>query len=144
VADREERLRELEAAWRSLPLPPPNRELEDEDPATRQAVEWMRSAWVSLEIPRAPAPPVPMRARRRWPSRLARIAAVLVLALGALLLARSISAPDETEIARTPPTNDTEARQGPDPPPPAVALLAATADRIELRSGPVRLVLLTD
>jgi hypothetical protein len=118
----------LAGAWQRLPPPSPDRPLAEQDPATRRAVEWMRSAWLALPVPAALPPRVVRRpfARGRW-LRVAA-AAALLFALGAPVLVVAW-----------------RARRGE---PPALApdatVIAVDAHKLELRSGPVRLYLFTD
>lgn len=124
----------LRALWDAVEPPAAHRTLDGEDDATRAAVAWLQGAYARLEP--AAAPPrlglVPHRARR-WPRRIALAAAAAAL----LLLARA--AWNEPRPGLTLPT---EAWIPPPAAAPEVQVLASDAQRLELRSGPVRLILL--
>jgi hypothetical protein len=127
-------LDELRRAWRGLEPELPAGELAEADPATRASVAWMRAAWTGLPVPE---PRVPGQLRRRPALRLlgALSAAAAVLAL---LWAAGWQAPVQRfeEPARTQTVQPT-ANTGPQ-------LAALDSGRLELRSGPVRLILLKD
>jgi len=124
-----EDLAELRAAWC---LQQPARSVDETgedgmDPSTRRAVEWLRAAWREAPVP---APRLPSRAvvRRRpaaWLDRGAALAAAVLLAL----LLYSV-------VERESPRSPSEAPRGPH-------VAAIGDDRIELRSGPVTLVIVT-
>jgi hypothetical protein len=142
-------LDELREAWRSQSPAEPADELEEADPKTRATVAWMRAAWQALEVPE-PRLPAPRRARfvrlrpRLVPLVLAAAAAVLVM-LGVYL------AKDASDVQRMPEQETRLAQgEGPSEPLQRTTEVASSADiaylgddRMELRSGPVRLVLLT-
>ncbi len=137
-----EALRELGALYRGLRPPPLADGASEADPETARAVQWMRAAWGGLEIPPARVPALPRRAPRalwrlRGPARSRLLgAAALLLALGGAALWRALR--PGAEPARAP-----RVAQGPAPAAErGVEVLAALPDRLELRSGPVRLVLL--
>jgi len=138
-------LAQLSQAWQELEAPAANRELEDEDPLTQEAVRWMAEAWSQLEAPAAVATAEgrPRRRLRILRSAARAVAAALLVRALALLFPHG-DAPDP--LVEGPPT-----AAGPPPPtvaqPPAQAanrpvLLATAEDRIEVRSGSVRLTLL--
>jgi len=136
----------LGAAWRSLAPPDPAAALDAPDPATRAAIDWMRAAW-QAGAPAAPtAIPWRLRLRLARPSvrpLLPWIAAAAATLLVALLLRPAPSPPPGAEPV--------ELAAHPHPPEPSHAgspgaspeLVSLSADRMELRSGPVRLILFT-
>ena len=137
-------LDELRRAWERLETPRPEPELEDCDPRTRAAVAWMQAAWSRVE---APAPRVPLaRPALRpqpWMLPLAAAAGVL-LALAVVFALQRLGvgvrpADVDTPIAAQPASQGAPAPRPDD----AVELAALAPDRVELRSGPVRLILLT-
>ena len=137
--DDAEASRELRELYRALQPPPLADDADDADPETARAVQWMRDAWQGLEIPAARVPMAPRRVRRvARPLRFALLAAAAaLLALGGAALWRALgrapSAPSSApRLADRPAPRDTS----------GVEVLAALPDRLELRSGPVRLVLL--
>jgi hypothetical protein len=125
---------ELRELYRRLRPPLPPDSAADGDPQTARAVRWMQEAWHGLAIPPARAPAVRRREwRAAWLLRVAAAAAVLgASAAGWRALQRAPShAPAETVV------------QGPAPDGAGgVEVVVAAADRLELRSGTVRLVLL--
>ena len=127
-------LDDLREAWRSVEPPPPADELADADPTTRAVVGWLREAWQGLE-PRNPLrPPVPAPVLAFRPATLARLAvAALVVALAAALFWRP-------EGARVPEMEVVPERLVPRE---RVQFASLTSEHIEMRSGPVRLILLT-
>lgn len=131
----DELLDALAGAWRELPAPSPDRPLADEDPYTRRAVEWMRSAWLALPVPAAAVPRTATRAGPRLVAhaRWLRVAAAaaLLLALGAPVLVVAWRANRSEQTAVTPAA-------------PTATVVAVDAHHLELRSGPVRLYLFTD
>jgi len=153
----------LARAFRELPAPAPARELGDEDEATRRAVAWMAAAF-SAQSPASSAPPAAILARSTRPvlrrvrptwRPLAAAAAVLLLLGGGLLLAERVLQPraatrTEPPVAYAPPI-DIPAPQvpAPEPAPPditppvasASGVVAVADDHLELRSGPVRMLL---
>lgn len=149
----------LRRAWRQLPAPDACRPLEQEDPATRRAVEWVREAWLALPVPAATAPRGAAHAaararpgllrRDRW--RRFAAAAALLLALGVPLLVLALRRENgAAPVARTddPPALDPvaagPATTGPTPEASPRTIVAVGDSHLELRSGPVRLYLFTD
>jgi hypothetical protein len=131
--ERDEELREL---YRRLRPPPLADGAGEADPETARVVRWMQRAWRELEPPRAVLPRSVARRPRRLarPALLAAAAVVLLLAGAALwraLAARSAAVP-RLDVAREPAPAGTD----------GVEILDVRPDRLELRSGPVRLVLL--
>ncbi|MHC5211343.1 MAG: hypothetical protein ACYTG2_11545 [Planctomycetota bacterium] len=167
----DETLDALRAAFGALPAPPPVRALSEEDETTQSSVAWVAAAWRALPVPEVPARPTlrppaarldsldAARTRRRFVLRAAAAAALLVAALGLAWLQA-----DRTDPATATPEGLAEAPS--DEAPRALVdaqldarldasdaaaagrsarrLVAATPDRLELTSGPVRLVLFTD
>ena len=147
----------LARAFRELPAPPPARELDAEDEATRRAVAWMAAAF-RAQSPASSAPPAAILARTAQPAPrerriwrpLAAAAAVLVLLGGALLLADHVLHPRAAmlpvaPVAQAPETGipgpDTTPPEITPPAAPASGVVAVAEDHLELRSGPVRMLL---
>jgi hypothetical protein len=142
---------DMARAFRGWPAPDATRELRDEDQATRRAVAWMAAALRAQGPAMASAgPPQVLRRRAPAPPRwrlqdwrpLAAAAVLLALLGGPLLLMREPARVPELPLAdRGPGTLPTSAV-------PAMAtepglVVAVYRQRIELRSGPVHLLLLT-
>lgn len=140
-------LRELGALYRGLQPPPLADGASAADPRTARVVQWMQSAWRGLEVPPARVPELPRRAPQglralRGPARLALLgAAAALLVLGGAALWRALRHVDEPARAPRVAENPDNAAGGGDKES-EVEVLAALPDRLELRSGPVRLVLL--
>ena len=154
-APQDEWLEALRGAWQQGPAPAPHRPLAEEDPATRAAVRWVRDAWLALPVPAARAPRSLPRAEPppvvhlRW--RRVAAAAALLLALGVPLLvvaarhAGRSRAPDVAPVAEAPAPPAAPTLDGaPCAEPPAAQVAAVDEHHLELRSGPVRLYLITD
>jgi hypothetical protein len=139
----DESLDALRRAFEALPAPPPVRELGSEDDDTRRVVAWMAAAW-SAQAPATSAPPatlrpaalrptaLPRRAEFAW-RPLAAAAVVLVLLGGSLLVAHVTRGRVASQPA--PPVAQTPAA------PSRPGIVAAADDHLELRSGPVRMLL---
>ena len=135
----------LRGAWQGSVPPSPSRALGEEDPLTQRAVAWTRAAWLALPVPAARAPVAPISVLPRRRGRAVAAAAALLVAVGLAWLvavSRRESAPQlDGPVA-------TEAPAPPEPPalpePPAPTIVAVDDHRIELRSGPVRLYLITE
>jgi hypothetical protein len=127
---------ELCALYRRLEPSPPADEVSHADPETERVVRWVQGAWNALEAPpvRVPRSIPPRRSDRRFVQR------ALVAAAAALLLLAGAAAwralPTRVEPARP-----TRVAQAPVPAS-GVEVLDVRPDQVELRSGPVRLVLL--
>jgi len=126
-------LAELRGAWRALAPPVPADDLEDADARTRRAIGWLRDAWREVEIPAAAPPRAAPVLRPLFGGRLDRVCAAAAALLVALL-AWSASERDGGERADA--TDTAEARPGP-------RVVGIGDNHIELRSGPVTLVLVT-
>jgi len=148
-------LAELLAAWQDQAIPEATPELDDCDDETRAVVSWMAEAWAAQPIPAA-APQRPTRPTLRWPRRATRpqltrraAAALLLAGLTLALLSRPEPSTDLAPphmVATTQPTttgagapNADLAHARPEP-----RLVAVANDQIVFRSGPVRLVLITN
>jgi hypothetical protein len=120
---------ELRALYARLQPPPLADEPFEADAETVRVVGWMQQAWRGLAVPPARAP---RRARPRPVRRALAAAALLLVVAGAAFLRawreRTATRPERLAGVGT----RTE----------GVEVLAALPDRLELRSGPVRLVLL--
>ncbi len=134
---------ELRALYASLQPPPLPDDLAEADPETARVVRWMQGSWRALEPSRVPGPPSVTRPRRAprvaRTALLAAAALVLVLAGTALwraALTRGGAQEREPEVARGLAPRPTPA------PAAEVEVLDVRPDQVELRSGPVRLVLL--
>jgi hypothetical protein len=145
-------LRELAAAFRSLEPPDPTTSVESPDAATSAALNWLRAAWRASAPAAPPALPWGVRARlalRRGGPVVRAAAAAAALLAGAFFLARSLASrpePAPTRIATQPSflESDEAARShAPEADDAAPRLVSLTADRMEMRSGPVRLILFT-
>ncbi len=129
---------DLRRLYASLRPPPLADDAAEADPETARTVQWMRDAWHGLEIPPARVP----RVTRRAPRRLRRLRFALLAAAAGLLLAAGAAL--WRGLAGAPPDPAARLAEGPAlPDADRVEVLAALPDRVELRSGPVRLVLLT-
>ena len=138
----------LREDWQALVPPAPVRPLADEDAETRTAVDWMRSTWNALEAPEPGSVPTALtRTLASRPAPRLRLVPRIALALAAGLVAwfgfavlrpaqdptSSTEAPVELASVETAPAPSMQA---------APIVLAANTERVELRSGSVRLVLL--
>jgi len=151
VRDEPERdlpLDELRGIWRGLEPEPPPEDLAASDPHTRAAVEWMRAAWAGLPVPQ---PRVPLPGRPARPRHVLRLAAGLAAAAAALALLwptgveQSVQRSDDRARSEAGDTArrasvEAPARLGAEAP----QLASLGPDHVELRSGPVRLILLKD
>jgi hypothetical protein len=155
-------LEPLRRAWEELRAPEPAPERSPADAAEHAALEWVRAAWERVAPPaparlsaRGPMPrPVPAP-ERRW----AWIAAAAAAGIAGLWLALAPtgegprgtpSAPEPGIARREPPPSPLESGEGPSAvleeqptAPGKVEVAHVTSDRMELRSGSVRLILLT-
>lgn len=141
-------LEALRQAWQRIEAPEAHRALAEEDADTRRAVAWLQSAFQTLQ-PAAPARrAMPFRTLGR--PRLLRgirfaAAAALLAALGlGLFRAEPAVSPSSTTVRAPGPELGAPAR-APElatEPAPAIQLLASSRERVELRSGAVRLTLL--
>lgn len=152
-------LDELRDAWNSLDAPEPADDPVDADPATRAAVEWMRQAWATVEPTREPSVPRPAPILRPSFARRPLVplaAAVLLAGFAALLWWSAGDDRDETRDAPAvvdvdPPVTKIEEHRVPQPervpelPVPEYGhqLASLSSNHLEMRSGPVRLILLT-
>jgi hypothetical protein len=141
---REDELEPLRRAWDELAVPAAPRE----DAAERAAVDWMRGAWARIEPPAgASLPRRSARGASRRRPRWAWLAAAAAAGLAAVLLGlaqlgeRRDARPRSTEV----PVAGAPPRSGPGLPaePESIPIATLTADRMELRAGNVRLILLT-
>jgi len=151
-------LADLREAWRQGPEPASDRPLAEEDLHTRLAVDWMRQAWLALPVPAASAPrvvPAAIRPRSGW--RYAAAAALLLalgapFAIGAWRRAHRPAAPPAPVATAEPaapvsalaPVAPTAPVAPEAPAAPAATIVAIDEHHLELRSGPVRLYLMTD
>jgi hypothetical protein len=130
--DREGAFDHFGGAWRSLDPPAPDDGPEPRDPVTRRAVSWLAAAWHMVPVPAVPAVPAVGTARPvRHHVRRAAAAAILISAS-----ALAWNEWHRREALAPPPASPATG------PPPASVVLAGP-DRIEVRSGDVRLILLT-
>ena len=126
---------ELRALYRRLEPPALADDAAEGDPETARVVQWMRSAWSGLEVPPARMPLVPLRSARAPRIRFALAAAAAVLLVAAAAWRVLESNPPSAPAPRVAEGHAAARDEG-------VELLAALPDQVELRSGPVRLVLL--
>jgi hypothetical protein len=128
-------LDELAARWRRLEPPDPTAAIDGPDAATRAAIGWMRDAWRAA-TPAAPrALPWRLRARLLRRTALPWLAAAAAIVAVAFLLSRA-GDPGRRPTGRPDPVR-VAAQE------PSLRSFACAPDRIELRSGPVRLILFT-
>lgn len=130
---------ELRRLYARLTPPPLADGADEADPETARVVGWMRGAYRGLAVPRAELPRIAARRPRALP-RIARpaalAAAAAVLALGGAALWRALGASDAPEeLPREPSVAEPEEHRG-------IEIRALPHGEVELRSGPVRLVLL--
>lgn len=160
--DEDDSFRALGQVWRELPAPSAPQERQEADPRERAFLESLRAAWATL-----PVPPVPLdllEAQRRvpapgqaqpWARRLRLVAAAAAAILVAHLATdfpnhdgATGSAPDSpTDVAQGPSAasaGDLEPSSTSDSERTVTTQVAAvlTDNGIEMRSGPVRLLLL--
>jgi hypothetical protein len=130
-------LDELRAAWRTLAPDDPSARIDAPDAATQAALEWMRAAWNATAADAPPdAAPIRPPWRARWTVARRRALPLLPwLAAAGLLFA----------VLRefTPPHAGPTIVHVPDPisVSDVVPLTAVDAHRMEMRHGPVRLIL---
>jgi len=143
VVERDDELEELRSLWRDVRPPAVSDSLDEE---TERAVEWMRAAWNAVEAPPLPAAlerSVPRETTTGWTGAALFLIAASVFVVFAL---RSpiVEGPGSRPVDDTA-TNALEHPEGTNPTgtdveaPPFVAM---ASDRIEMRRGSVRLVLL--
>ncbi len=138
-------LEDLAEAWRSLEAPEPADELGDADATTREVVAWMRAAWRTVEPERRVPTGAPiLRPRYGRPALLRLAAAALIAALAAAVLWRpGAEAPAEPIVAEGPDAPVPEVIPEQPVPEGRVPLASLSSEHIEMRSGSVRLILLT-
>lgn len=142
---------DLRAAWLRLPAPEPAGELAAADAETRAAVAWMCAAWdvvaIPASVPLLAAGPSrvhtvrPRRSRLVLPASLAAAGLLLFALAGLWLFGSGRLAGSDAPIVRVAgglPRPDPSTRKAA-----ALRVAAVDAERIELRSGPVRLLLIT-
>jgi len=137
--DERDPLEALRAAWRAIePADPGSLAEEQLDPATRAVIQRLRRAY-ALAGPEPAA--LPWRIRLALHRRALRRVAVaaLVLALSALAV-REFAHPSGSQTAPEPAPIAAEPAAAAEA---GVLLASLTPERMELRSGPVRLILLT-
>jgi hypothetical protein len=161
VAERDDDapLDELRVAWRTLAPSDPGERLDEPDPATRATLDWLRAAWqtTASDAPTAPPLRLPWRLRLTAARRRLLPLAPWLAAAGLLVaLLREVTAP---RAAPPPPSRgDLVVDASPDAAPVAagptivhvpdpiafpdvIPLTAVDAHRMEMRRGPVRLIL---
>ncbi len=135
----------LGALWSQLQPPARGAALSAQDDATRSAVAWMQNGYAALQpltpstVARQHMARRPRRSRRPAGRSLAAAAVLAVLLGGTLALNGLRTAP----VDRGPPRPDDSVAVAPAAPAAAV-VSGADAEHLELRSGPVRLILLTN
>lgn len=131
----------LVAAWGAIELPAPTAPLDAPDATTRATVDWMARAWEATAEP--PAPRLPWRLRAR---PLLRHATPFLATAALLLLWVRFAATDlsriETPAVRLAATDHSRI-ETPAALPASIPITHVATDRTELRSGRVRLILLT-
>lgn len=130
---------ELREAWDALEAPDPDALAERDD----AALAWMRSAWRAVEAPPAAIPPRLARPTWRALPRVAALAAAaaLLVALGTWWRIGPGPAPAGPGPIAQASVEETAPEPAAEEPP--VQLASIEPDRMELRSGPVRLYLVT-
>lgn len=134
----EDPLDALRQAWQHSTPPPLHPE--PEDALTRASVAWCRQSWQQLQPPVVRVP-VGLRRRPRRARLLRPIAAAAAVLVGALAWYVSVPGgglPPASSVASAPPAeapSPSLAEGAADPPP-------LQTDRVELRRGPVRLILM--
>ena len=132
-------LKDLRAAWRSLDAPEPSderAELAERDPEGAEVVDWLRAAWVSLEVPATPpVPHIPTARPTALPTFLRAAAVVFVAASLALGAWKLFAADDAHERELVAPRVEPEAPPpgAPEPAPPSAdepVRLAALEGRV--------------
>lgn len=142
-ADGESDSDELRQIYRRLQPPALPDHAAEADPETARVVQWMQGAWRGLALPPARVPLAPRlstRPIRHLRFALVAAAAVLLLVSGTLVTGTALWRALTRSSESTP-----EPRMAQGPPPASatgVEILAVRPDQVELRSGPVRLVLL--
>lgn len=140
---RRDALAELRSSWRAIEAPRWDRELADEDAATRAVVDRLRADWRTADTTAAAAASravaARLAARHRTRFRRARIvgAAAAVFAAVALWLVatrRAAFAPTAPPVACVPEASVS-------PPPAAAQVVAVGPDRVEVLAGRVRVIL---
>jgi hypothetical protein len=122
----------LHAAWRALAAPPPFRALADEDDLTRASVDWLRATFLRATPSDAPLVLPRLRRQRRLTLLLPLAAAATLLLAVGLQQGSGPSAPPAPTLA------DPSAALAAS----SVEVLVSQPNRLELRSGVVRLTLL--
>lgn len=120
----------LRDLWRELESPPMHRPLADEDAATQASVAWLAAAWRATQPAATPAQPRARRTTRLLPW----IGLAAAAASFALILLRPGASPD-----LAPPAPDSPPLLAAAPRAPQIEILSSTPERLELRSGAVRL-----
>lgn len=155
-------LDELRAAWRTLAPADPAEQLDEPDAATRATLDWLRAAWQATASDAPTAPPLRLPWRLRLTAarrRLLPLAPWLAAAGLLVVLLREFTAPHSARPAtRAPSRGDLVVEASPDAAPVAagptivhvpdpiavsdvIPLTAVDAHRMEMRRGPVRLIL---
>ncbi|HED65306.1 MAG TPA: hypothetical protein ENJ09_07105 [Planctomycetes bacterium] len=146
-------------AWDAIQPPDPGGERRALDPRTRRAISRLRSAYRRIEAPAPSEVPAPARLRRAWDGLAAppappaatprlprRLSGPLILALAAAavlaLLRPRPSAPPDADADAPTHAPARVARHPDEPPGPRGLPARPVPGGLELRSGPVRLVLL--
>lgn len=138
-------LDDLRGAWHQLDAPPATRALHQEDERTQAAVRWMAEAWRQLDVPFV-EPPAGLARRPRLrllrSSLLSAAAVLLVATLGLVLPHLLLGGPVTTTVVQAPAQLEPAGIPDPFVASPAPALLCTQPDRVQLRTGTVRLTLL--
>ena len=141
----DDRIDDLDGLWQGLRASDATPDLDEASPEIREAVARMRRAWDRLEPTPALAPSrraaVASSGSRRFLKPLARVAAAAAFLAATVLPWTRISRPPADRTGGPAPVvADASPAKAPDSNP----TLRVVEDGIELRSGPVRLVMLKD
>jgi hypothetical protein len=148
----DEELEGLRRAWDDLDAPDPIRDAAQADAQERAALEWMRGAWERVETPASIRwRGAPAERGRRWAQMAAAAAAAAAGIVWFWFAATPThespfepSSPSELGIALAEPRVGSGVPDEGPTAPAKVEVARVTSDRMELRSGSVRLILLTE
>jgi len=131
--------RDLREVWQQVDAPSAAPCLSDQDELTRNAVQWMSTAWQQIEIPAAR---LPQRrpSFRSWKMPLA--AAALLVISSVILLQKPQPEPSSVTTQTAAQVHPLASAVVPNPGQLAPRLIASTEQKVEILSGHVRLTML--